>query len=80
MILDMQKRQYDYLTGALQKGVYFLSRIRNDAVRKYLAGLLDVHLLCGNEQALSVLEKMTAYFKARMDALHARGVEVNMMD
>ena len=44
-------------------------------IHKIMAGLLDVHVLCGNEQALTVLEKMVCYFKARMDALSAEQIE-----
>jgi DUF1680 family protein len=44
-------------------------------MHKIMAGLLDVHVLCDNEQALTVLEKMVCYFKARMDALPADEIE-----
>ncbi len=38
-------------------------------VHKIMAGLLDVHVLCGNAQAREVLEKMAAWVKFRMDRL-----------
>lgn len=36
-------------------------------VHKMMAGLLDLHRLCGNEQALEVLKGMAACFKSRCD-------------
>lgn len=44
-------------------------------IHKIMAGLLDVHVLCGNKQALSMLEKMADYFKKRMDTLPAATIE-----
>ena len=44
-------------------------------IHKIMAGLLDVHVLCGNKQALTMLEKMADYFKKRMDALPAETIE-----
>jgi len=42
MIAEMKKKQYDYLHGSLNKGLYFLSRVKDPAVRSYLANLVDV--------------------------------------
>ena len=39
-------------------------------LHKIMAGLLDVHLLCGNTQALEVLGRMAGWVKLRMDRLH----------
>ena len=44
-------------------------------IHKIMAGLLDTHVLCGNKQALAMLEKMADYFKKRMDALPAGTIE-----
>ncbi|MCC6696264.1 MAG: glycoside hydrolase family 127 protein [Candidatus Hydrogenedentes bacterium] len=38
-------------------------------IHKIMAGLYDVHVLCGNAQALDVLERMASYFGKRIDAL-----------
>jgi DUF1680 family protein len=38
-------------------------------LHKIMAGLLDVHLLCGNAQALAVVTKMAAWVQFRMDKL-----------
>ena len=38
-------------------------------VHKIMAGLYDVHRLCGNQQALDVLKGMAAYYKKRIDKL-----------
>ncbi|MCC6487339.1 MAG: glycoside hydrolase family 127 protein, partial [Candidatus Hydrogenedentes bacterium] len=38
-------------------------------IHKIMAGLYDVHALCGNAQALDVLERMASYFGKRVDAL-----------
>ncbi len=38
-------------------------------LHKIMAGLLDVHQLCGNAQALAVLEKMADWLKFRVDRL-----------
>jgi DUF1680 family protein len=38
-------------------------------IHKIMAGLYDMHTLCGNDQALDVLEGMAGYFKARLDNL-----------
>jgi DUF1680 family protein len=38
-------------------------------LHKTMAGLLDVHQLCGNAQALDVLVRMTDWVKLRMDRL-----------
>jgi DUF1680 family protein len=38
-------------------------------IHKIMAGLLDCHTLCGNEQALTVLKGMVSYFKKRTDKL-----------
>jgi len=38
-------------------------------LHKIYAGLLDVHLLCGNGQALEVLEKAVAWIQSRTDKL-----------
>ena len=38
-------------------------------IHKIMAGLLDVHQLCGNKQALEVVCGMADYFKARNDKL-----------
>ena len=38
-------------------------------LHKIMAGLLDAHQLCGNRQALEVLEKMAAWVQFRMDRL-----------
>jgi hypothetical protein len=39
-------------------------------LHKIMAGLLDVHLRCGNSQALAVLTKMAAWVQFRMDRLN----------
>jgi len=44
-------------------------------IHKIMAGLLDVHILCENKQALAMLEKMADYFKKRTDALPASTIE-----
>ena len=44
-------------------------------IHKIMAGLLDAHILCGDKQALVMLEKMAGYFKKRMDALAAETIE-----
>ncbi len=41
-------------------------------IHKIMAGLLDMHRLCGNEQALDVVKGMAAYFKKRIDKLPLR--------
>ncbi len=38
-------------------------------MHKIMAGLYDVRTLCGNAEALSVLESMASYFKKRVDKL-----------
>lgn len=38
-------------------------------IHKIMAGLLDVHQLCGNEQALAVLRKQADWVKFRVDRL-----------
>ena len=38
-------------------------------IHKIMAGLFDMHSLCGNAQALDVLKGMAAYFKKRIDKL-----------
>jgi hypothetical protein len=38
-------------------------------IHKIMAGMLDQYQLCGNRQALDVLEGMAAYFKMRFDRL-----------
>ena len=38
-------------------------------IHKIMAGLYDMHTLCGNDQALDVLKGMAGYFKARLDKL-----------
>ncbi|MFW6163291.1 MAG: beta-L-arabinofuranosidase domain-containing protein, partial [Planctomycetota bacterium] len=38
-------------------------------IHKIMAGLLDMHQLCGNEQALQVLKRMAPYFRKRIDKL-----------
>lgn len=38
-------------------------------IHKIMAGLLDIHLLCGNKQALEACEGMAAYFKGRIDRI-----------
>ena len=38
-------------------------------IHKIMAGMLDVHELCGNAQALDVVKGMAAYFKKRIDKL-----------
>ncbi|MBP7935282.1 MAG: glycoside hydrolase family 127 protein [Phycisphaerae bacterium] len=38
-------------------------------IHKIMAGLYDMHALCGNEQALEVLKGMAAYFRKRIDKL-----------
>jgi DUF1680 family protein len=38
-------------------------------IHKIMAGLLDVHELCGNKQALDVLRRQAAWVKLRMDRL-----------
>lgn len=38
-------------------------------LHKIMAGLLDIHQLCGNAQALAVLEKMADWLKFRVDRL-----------
>jgi DUF1680 family protein len=38
-------------------------------IHKIMAGMLDMYKLCGNRQALDVLNKMAAYFKKRTDRL-----------
>ena len=38
-------------------------------IHKIMAGLLDMHQLCGNTQALEMLKGMAAYFKGRCDKL-----------
>lgn len=40
-------------------------------IHKVMAGLYDVHTLCGNRQALEVLKGMATYFKKRHDKLSA---------
>lgn len=42
MLSDMEKGDYDYLNGSLQKGLYFLSRQRNPHTAVYLSHLVDV--------------------------------------
>jgi len=44
-------------------------------IHKIMAGLLDVHVLCGNQEALAMAEQMADYFQKRMDALPAEHVE-----
>jgi uncharacterized protein len=43
-------------------------------LHKIMAGLLDVHLLCGNPQALEVVKGMADWVKFRMDRLDAEGL------
>lgn len=38
-------------------------------VHKIMAGLYDMHTLCGNAQALDIMKRMAAYFKKRLDKL-----------
>ncbi|HUW61944.1 MAG TPA: glycoside hydrolase family 127 protein [Candidatus Bathyarchaeia archaeon] len=38
-------------------------------IHKIMAGLYDMHTLCGNDQALDVLKGMAGYFKSRLDKL-----------
>jgi hypothetical protein len=38
-------------------------------IHKIMAGLLDVHLLCGNRQALDILKKKADWVKTRVDRL-----------
>jgi DUF1680 family protein len=38
-------------------------------IHKIMAGMLDVHELCGNAQALDVVKGMASYFKKRIDKL-----------
>ncbi len=38
-------------------------------LHKILAGLLDMHVLCGNAQALDILKKTASWQKARLDRL-----------
>jgi hypothetical protein len=38
-------------------------------IHKIMAGLLDVHLLCGSQQALDVVQKMADWVKFRVDRL-----------
>ena len=42
MLSNMERSEYDYLNGALQKGLYFLSRRRNPQTRVYLSQLVDI--------------------------------------
>ena len=44
-------------------------------LHKIMAGLLDMYTLCGNRQALDVLEKMVAWAKMRTDKLDAEAIE-----
>ncbi|MGO9112008.1 MAG: beta-L-arabinofuranosidase domain-containing protein [Thermoguttaceae bacterium] len=44
-------------------------------IHKILAGLLDVHALCGNPQALDVAAKMSDYFAARIAKLTPEQIE-----
>jgi DUF1680 family protein len=44
-------------------------------LHKIYAGLLDVHLLCGNAQALDVLKKACAWIKSRTDKLSDQQME-----
>ena len=39
------------------------------SLHKIYAGLLDMYTLCGNEQALEIVEKMAAWNKGRLDKL-----------
>lgn len=48
-------------------------------LHKIMAGLLDMHLLAGNAQALDVLTKMAAWVKFRTDRLTATQLQ-NMLD
>jgi lantibiotic modifying enzyme len=42
MIDEMKQRHYDYIHGALSKGLYFLSRVKDPVVRAYLGNLVGV--------------------------------------
>jgi len=42
MMIDMQKRRYDYIYGAIHKGIYFLNRLEKPGVRAYLEELVDL--------------------------------------
>jgi len=44
-------------------------------LHKIYQGLLDVHVLCGNAQALEVLEKACAWIQSRTDKLDDAGME-----
>jgi hypothetical protein len=44
-------------------------------VHKLFAGLLDVHALCGNAQALEVVTKLGAYFGGVFDALNDENLQ-----
>jgi uncharacterized protein len=44
-------------------------------IHKILAGLLDVHALCGNQQALEVAARMSDYFAARIARLTPDQIE-----
>ena len=48
-------------------------------LHKIMAGLLDMHLLTGNAQALDVLARMAAWVKFRTDRLSATQIQ-NMLD
>ncbi len=48
-------------------------------LHKIMAGLLDVNLLCGNRQALDVLEKLANWVKFRVDQLPPDQIQ-KMMD
>lgn len=47
-------------------------------IHKIMAGLLDANQLCGNQQALQVLNGMAAYFKGRIDKLSDEQMAVVM--
>ncbi|UCH35056.1 MAG: glycoside hydrolase family 127 protein [Armatimonadota bacterium] len=44
-------------------------------IHKIMAGLFDVYALCGNQQALDVLEGMAGYFKRRVDKLSTQQMD-----
>lgn len=45
-------------------------------IHKILAGLLDVHRLCGNAQALAVADKLARYFQGRFAKLDVRTIDL----
>lgn len=48
-------------------------------LHKIMAGLLDLHQLCGNAQALDVLERQAAWVKSRLDRLSTPQIQ-SMLD